>query len=105
MNDHDICYLVSRNANRQRRLPASRGLHTVFETNFDKYADLAKWQYFGTEEGAFVVYPVREKAGCDGGPGEYDPRFRYAGAHARNECQSGRVSLTRNAARDVKVIL
>ena len=71
-------FLINRYANNvytKNEVPANEEVLKVFKRNDPKGSGLRhiRWQYYGTEEGYTVNYPVSYTDSCS----NYDPRIRF----------------------------
>ncbi|XP_077994463.1 VWFA and cache domain-containing protein 1-like [Glandiceps talaboti] len=67
----DACERISPSVGEKEVKKLSEPVLDVMKTNFQQNPSL-KWQYFGSEEGVFTVYPAHAMHSCD----SYDNRFR-----------------------------
>ena len=66
------CVRTSSNAPANVIVPNAQDIHDAFRENQDNL-EILKWQYFGTEQGATIIFPATpDTTEC----GAYDPRFR-----------------------------
>jgi hypothetical protein len=66
-----MCTRYSEDATEDYFMPFTERLLTVMKGNRYNNKEI-KWQYFGSNQGIFVIYPQHKVEDCD----EYDPRHR-----------------------------